>query len=84
MDVATQGKTEEVKENMKDLINDYFKDADTPKPKITTIMSVSLTNIPVDVPEGVYITRLCPLPQNKIIKILKDNGQSGKPKEEFE
>lgn len=30
LDVATQGKTEkEVKENMKDLIKDYFKDPDT-------------------------------------------------------
>lgn len=54
LDVATQGKTEEeVKENMKDLINDYFKDPDTPKPKISAIMSVSLTNIPVNIPEGV-------------------------------
>ena len=54
LDIATQGKTEdEVKEMMKDLINDYFKDPDTPKPQLKTIMSVSLINIPVDVPEGV-------------------------------
>ncbi len=54
LDVATQGKTEEeVKENMEDLINDYFKDPDTPKPEISAIMSVSLTNIPVNIPEGV-------------------------------
>ena len=54
LDIATQGKSEEeVKENMEDLINDYFKDPDTPKPKIKTIMSVSLTNIPVNVPAGV-------------------------------
>ena len=53
--IATQGKTEdEVKEMMADLINDYFKDPDTLKPKIATIMSVSLTNIPVNVPEGVF------------------------------
>jgi predicted RNase H-like HicB family nuclease len=35
LDIATQGKTEkEVKENMEDLINEYLKDPDTPKPKI--------------------------------------------------
>ena len=46
--IATQGKTEpEVKENMADLIDDYFKDPDTPKPKaiIKAVMSTSLTNI---------------------------------------
>lgn len=54
LDVATQGKTEkEVKENMEDLVNDYFKDPDTPKPEIKAIMSVSLTNISVNIPKGV-------------------------------
>ena len=54
LDVATQGKTEqEAKANMEDLINEYFEDPDTPKPEIKSIMSVSLTNIPIDVPEGV-------------------------------
>ncbi len=54
LDIATQGETEEeVKENMEDLINEYFKDPDTVKPEIRTIMSVSLTNIPVNIPEGV-------------------------------
>lgn len=54
LDIATQGKTEEeVKKNMEDLISEYFKDPDTPKPEIKSIMSVSLTNIPVNVPEGV-------------------------------
>ena len=54
LDIATQGKTEEeVKENIEDLINEYFKDPDTQKPEINDIMSVSLTNIPVKVPEGV-------------------------------
>lgn len=54
LDIATQGKTEEeVKKMMEDLINDYFKDPDTPKPEMKTIMCVSLTNIPVEVPEGV-------------------------------
>ena len=52
-DIATQGKTEEeVKENMKDLISEYLKDPDTPKPRalISEVMSVSLANIPVEIP----------------------------------
>ena len=54
LDLATQGKTEkEVKENMADLINDYLNDPDTPKPSMEDLMSLSLTNIPVKVPEGV-------------------------------
>jgi len=54
LDVATQGKTEEeVKENMDDLLEEYFEDPDTPKPEIKSIMSVSLTNIPIDIPEGI-------------------------------
>ena len=54
LDLATQGKTEhEVRENMADLINDYFKDADTPKPKLSDMMGISITNIPVTIPEGV-------------------------------
>ncbi len=61
LDIATQGKTEdEAKEMMGDLINEYFKDPDTPKPKITTIMSVSLTNIPVNVPESVMYGKAAP------------------------
>jgi predicted RNase H-like HicB family nuclease len=54
LDIATQGKTEkEVKENMADLINDYLSDPDTPKPALEDLLSLSLTNIPVKVPEGV-------------------------------
>ncbi|MBI2547222.1 MAG: hypothetical protein HYW23_02135 [Candidatus Aenigmarchaeota archaeon] len=54
LDIATQGRTEqEVKENMADLISDYFKDPDTPKPQMSAIMQISITNIPVNVPEGV-------------------------------
>jgi predicted RNase H-like HicB family nuclease len=54
LDIATQGKTEkEVKENMEDLMNEYLKDPDTPKPKIEAIMSVSLINLPVNIPKGV-------------------------------
>ncbi len=54
--IATQGRTEkEVKENMKDLIKDYFEDPDTVKPKISMMKSitVSLTSIPVNIIKGV-------------------------------
>jgi predicted RNase H-like HicB family nuclease len=58
LDIATQGKTEkEVKENMEDLINEYLKDPDTPKPKIEALMSVSLINLPVNIPKGVLDTK---------------------------
>lgn len=54
LDIATQGRTEEeVKENMADLINEYFRDPDTPKPKIDAVIEISITNIPVNIPEGV-------------------------------
>ena len=54
LDIATQGKTEfEVKENMADLINDYLNDPDTLKPSFEDLMSLSLANIAVTVPEGV-------------------------------
>ncbi|MCJ7762115.1 type II toxin-antitoxin system HicB family antitoxin [Candidatus Bathyarchaeota archaeon] len=54
LDIATQGKTEkEVKENMADLISDYLNDPDTQKPSMEDLLSLSLTNIPVKVPEGV-------------------------------
>jgi len=56
LDLATQGKTEkEVKENMKDLIDDYLSDPDTPKPELDTVMSTSVivTSIPVKF-KGVY------------------------------
>jgi len=54
LDIATQGKTEkEVKENMTALINDYFSDPDTQKPSMEDLMFLSLTNIPVKIPEGV-------------------------------
>jgi len=54
LDIATQGKTEkEVKENMADLISEYLSDPDTTKPSLEDLMSLSLTNIPVKIPEGV-------------------------------
>lgn len=54
LDIATQGRTEkEVKENMADLINEYLRDPDTPKPSLEDLMSLSLANIPVSVPEDI-------------------------------
>lgn len=54
LDIATQGETEEeVKANMADLIDDYLNDPDTPKPALSDLMSLSLANIAVRVPEGV-------------------------------
>ncbi len=59
--IATQGRTEgEVKEMMVDLINDYLRDPDTPKPAAATLLSVSLTTIPVDVPKGVFHHKASP------------------------
>jgi predicted RNase H-like HicB family nuclease len=54
LDIATQGKTErEVKENMTELINEYLCDPDTPKPSLDDLMSFSLTNVPVKIPESI-------------------------------
>ena len=54
LDIATQGKTEEeVRENISDLIVQYLKDPDTPKPNLEQLQSVSLSNVTVLVPEGV-------------------------------
>jgi predicted RNase H-like HicB family nuclease len=54
LDIATQGRTEkEVKENMADLINDYLKDPDTRKPSLHDLMSLSLVNIAVKIPEEI-------------------------------
>jgi len=54
LDIATQGKTEkEVKENMTELINEYLNDPDTSKPSLDDLMSFSLANIPVKIPESV-------------------------------
>lgn len=48
--IATQGRTEnEVKENMRDLIEEYLKDPDTPKGQLKKINSSSLTYVPVAV-----------------------------------
>ena len=54
LDIATQGKTEdEVKDNMSELISDYMSDPDTPKPQMSAVMEISISNIPVDIPEDV-------------------------------
>lgn len=54
LDIATQGKTEkEVKENMAELIEEYLRDPDTSKPSLDDLMSFSLMNIPVKIPESV-------------------------------
>jgi len=58
LDIATQGKTEkEVKENMEDLINEYFNDPDTAKPPLQSLMSFTLTNIPIKISEGVLYSK---------------------------
>ncbi len=52
LDIATQGRNEEeVRENMKDLIEDYFQDPDTVKPTMKTMISasVSVINVPVKI-----------------------------------
>ena len=55
IDVSTQGETiEEAQENMKDLVQCYFEDPDTPKPEVKLIMSAFLGtgSVPVKIPEG--------------------------------
>jgi len=54
LDIATQGKTEkEVKENMIELIHEYLNDPDTPKPSLDDLMTLSLSNIPIELPKSV-------------------------------
>lgn len=52
LDIATQGRTEkEVRENIEGLIQEYFRDPDTPKPSFQKMAStsVSVINVPVRV-----------------------------------
>jgi len=50
LDIATQGRTEkEVKENMQDLIKEFFADPDTKKPTLEEISSASLSLMNVSV-----------------------------------
>ena len=61
LDIATQGKTEkEAKENMANLIDDYLNDPDTEKPTIEDLLSLSLTTVPVKIPEGVLNRKASP------------------------
>lgn len=49
LDIATQGKTqEEVKKNMKALINEYLRDPDTRKPDMKHL-ALSLTSVSIKV-----------------------------------
>lgn len=58
LDIATQGKTEkEVKANMAELISEYLNDPDTVKPSLDDLMSFSLTNIPIKVPEDILVDK---------------------------
>jgi predicted RNase H-like HicB family nuclease len=44
LEIATQGKTEkEVRDNMRDLIEEYMEDPDTLKPELKTLRSTSVT-----------------------------------------
>ncbi len=53
LDIGTQGVTEkEAKKNMQHLIKEYFEDPDTPKPDIKSLFSLSISNIPVELPVG--------------------------------
>ncbi len=55
LSLATQGKTEtEAKQMMADLISEYLRDPDTPKPTLSSLFSLSLTNVSVNVPKGVF------------------------------
>jgi predicted RNase H-like HicB family nuclease len=54
LDIASQGRTEkEVKEDISDLINEYLRDKDTRKPSLSELMTLSLSNVPIKIPEGV-------------------------------
>ncbi len=54
LSIGTQGKTEqEAKEMIADLISEYLNDPDTQKPDLSDLLSVSLSNVLVNVPKGV-------------------------------
>ena len=54
LDIATQGRTEkEVRENMQELIDDYFSDPDTQKPSLKEMMSTSVSLVNMAVKIGV-------------------------------
>jgi predicted RNase H-like HicB family nuclease len=50
LDIATQGKTEkEARENIEELVIEYLKDPDTPKPNLETFTFPSLSYIEVSI-----------------------------------
>jgi len=50
LDIATQGKTEkEARENIEELIIEYLKDPDAPKPNLETFTFPSLSYIEVSI-----------------------------------
>ncbi|MEK6958060.1 MAG: type II toxin-antitoxin system HicB family antitoxin [archaeon] len=54
LDIGTQGKTEkEVRQNMQDLINEYFSDPDTAKPSLKEMLSASVSIVNMQVGLGV-------------------------------
>jgi len=54
LDIGTQGRTEkEVRQNMQDLIEEYFSDPDTPKPSLKEIKSASVSIVNMQVRLGV-------------------------------
>ena len=62
LDIATQGKNEkEVRENIEDLIEEYFQDPDTSKPTVKTLMSASVSVINVPVKIGVSHGKASPV-----------------------
>lgn len=60
--LATQGKNEqEVKANMKDLIEEYLSDPDVPKFDLKKIIISSLTYIPVKISEKLLYGKTSPI-----------------------
>lgn len=58
LDLVTKGRTiEEAKENIADLLNVYFEDPYTVKPKPENLVTVDITFIPVNIPQGVSHTK---------------------------
>lgn len=50
LDIASQGKSEEeAKRNIRALIKEYMKDPDTAKPDMESLMTLSLTTLPITV-----------------------------------
>lgn len=55
LDIATQGKNDkELEKNIHELVDIYFADKDTYKPKYQTLMetTIEIKNIPITLPRG--------------------------------